>query len=160
VTPRRRALGALLCLGLAAAGAPARSEDAAPLRERTTVTIRGQRVVAEVARTAAEHARGLGDRDGLAPGTGMVFPYTTASRLAFWMKGMRFDIDIVWIREGRIVDLSRFVPAPRAGASVAHALPTVEPKEPADTVLEVVAGTVNARGWQIGDTVRFDPPLH
>ena len=159
MTPRRRALQALLCLGLAAGGAPAQGENAAPLRERTSVSIRGQRVVAEVARTAEEQRRGLGGRDGLAPGTGMLFPYTEARRMAFWMKGMRFDIDIVWIREGRIVDFSRFVPAPRAGASIMDALPTVEPKEPADTVLEVVAGTVNARGWQVGDAVRFDPAL-
>lgn len=153
------ALRLLLVLVVGALGAPARGDDAAPLREKTAVTIRDQRLVAEVARTADEQRRGLGGRDGLAPGTGMVFPYTEARRYAFWMKDMRFDIDIVWIRNERIVDLSRFVPAPRTDTSLVGALPTFEPKEPADTVLEVVAGTVNARGWQVGDAVAFDPAL-
>lgn len=146
------ALVALLAL-------PARG-DAPPLAERRTATIGGHRIVAEVARTAAEQSRGLGGRDGLAPGTGMLFPYTEARRWPFWMKDMRFDIDIVWIRDGRIVDISRFVPAPRAGASSAvETLRTFEPAEPADTVLEVTAGTANARGWKVGDRVAVDPPL-
>jgi uncharacterized membrane protein (UPF0127 family) len=151
-------LSILLLVGLSAV---ARADDVPPLQARTTVTIRGQRISAEVARTAAEQERGLGYRDGLAPGTGMVFPYTEARRWSFWMKGMRFDLDIIWIRADEIVDISRFVPAPRADAppSVMNALPTFSPREPADTVLEVVAGTANARGWQIGDRVAFEPPL-
>lgn len=161
MTPRRRPQLALpLLLALAGLSGAAWADDTPRLRERTTVTIRGQRLVAEVARSAGEQERGLGHRDGLAPGTGMVFPYTEARRWSFWMKGMRFDIDIVWIRDGKIVDLSRFVPSPRVGeTSILDALPTFLPKEPADTVLEVVAGTANARGWKIGDAVRFEPPL-
>jgi uncharacterized membrane protein (UPF0127 family) len=157
----RRRTQLLLPLLLAAA-LPARAggEDAPRLRERTTVTIRGQRIVAEVARTPEEQARGLGGRDGLTPGTGMLFPYTEARRWSFWMKDMRFDIDIVWIRDGKIIDVSRFVPAPRPGApTLLDALPTFSPKEPADSVLEVAGGTAKARGWEIGDVVRFDPPL-
>ena len=152
----RHVLAAALCL----AAAPAHGDGAAPLRERTLVSIRGDRIAAEVARTDAEQTRGLGGRDGLAPGAGMVFPYDEPRRRAFWMKDMRFDIDIVWIRDGRIVDVSRFVPARRERPTLLDALPTFEPREPADTVLEVVAGTADARGWQIGDAVRFDPPLH
>lgn len=155
----RSALAALLYLNPLAATAPAFGDEPMPLRERTVVSIRSDRLVAEVARTHAEQARGLGGRDALAPGTAMVFPYDTASRSPFWMKDMRFDIDIVWIREDRIIDVSRRVPAPREPAPRLDALPTFAPREPADTVLEVRAGTSDARGWQIGDRVGFDPPL-
>lgn len=145
---------------LSAPFAASGADDAPPLRERTTATVGGDSIRAEVVRTADEHARGLGGRDGLAPGTGMVFPYLEPRRPEFWMKGMRFDIDIVWIRGGRIVDLSTFVPAPRKGpTSAVDALPTFSPREPIDAVLEVVAGTAQARGWKIGDSVSFDPPL-
>lgn len=157
--PARHFVAGLLCLAPLAAPAPAAGDEASMLRRRTVVSIRDDRIDAEIARTDAEQARGLGGRDGLVPGAGMVFPYAEPSRRAFWMKDMRFDIDIVWIREGRIIDVSRFVPAPRAQPSLLDDLPTFEPREPADTVLEVVAGTANARGWQIGDSVRFDPPL-
>lgn len=150
----------LALVTLVALAGPARSDVVPPLRERTTVRVGDQRIVAEVARSAAEQSLGLGKRDGLAPGTGMVFPYAKAGRWSFWMKGMRFDIDIVWIRDGRIVDISRFVPAPRAGSpSAVDALPTFSPSEPADTVLEVAAGTATARGWKPGDPVLFDPPI-
>jgi uncharacterized membrane protein (UPF0127 family) len=130
-----------------------------PLPERTSVTIRGRSIEAEVARSALEQSRGLSGRPRLEPATGMVFPYPKPSRLGFWMKDMRFDLDLVWIRDGRIVDISEFVPAPRAGASLVDALATVHPREPADTVLEVVAGTARARGWAPGDAVSFSPPV-
>ena len=130
-----------------------------PLPERTTVTIRGHGIEAEVARSATEQSRGLSGRARLEPNAGLVFPYARAGRLGFWMKEMRFDLDLVWIRDGRIVDISAFVPAPRAGASMLDALPTFHPKEPADTVLEVVAGTAKVRGWQVGDVATFDPPV-
>jgi uncharacterized membrane protein (UPF0127 family) len=159
VIARRGALVAA-ALVLFLFGEAARADEVPHLQQHTTVAIRGPSIVAEVARSSAEHAQGLGGRDGLAPNTGMVFPYTEARRLSFWMKGMRFDIDIVWIRDGRIVDISAFVPAPRAAqTSIMDAIPQVAPREPADTVLEVVAGTARARGWQIGDPVVFDPPL-
>ncbi len=156
----RRLAFAFAAAWLASPGTAPALDDSPPLQERTTVTIGGHPIRAEVAREADEHARGLGGRDGLAPGTGMVFPYGAPRRPEFWMKGMRFDIDIVWIRGGRIVDLSTFVPAPRARPpSAMDTLPTFSPREPIDAVLEVVAGTVQARGWKIGDAVAFDPPL-
>lgn len=150
----------MLLLALLLPGGARSSEGGQPpLPERTTVTIRGHAIAAEVARSAAEQSHGLSGRPSLAPNAGMVFPYPRAAILGFWMKEMRFDLDLVWIRDGRIVDISAFVPAPRSDASLLDALPTFRPREPADTVLEVVAGTAKARGWQAGDSVRFDPPL-
>lgn len=151
-------LGRACCplLALLVASAVAWSD---PLPGRTTVRIGDDRIEAEIVRTPEEQARGLSGRAGLAPGSGMLFPYRSARRRSFWMKDMRFDIDIVWIRAGRIVDLSQRVPAPRAeGRSILDVIPQVTPREPVDTVLEVVAGTAEARGWKVGDAVGFDPP--
>ena len=53
----------------------------------------------EVAQTPAQRARGLSGRDSLAPGTGMLFVFETGRASAFWMKGMRFPLDFVWIGE-------------------------------------------------------------
>lgn len=157
--PERACLVIVLAAVLHAAGALAADGGQPPLPERTTVSIRGHVLSAEVARSATEQSRGLSGRPGLAPNAAMVFPYAKAGALGFWMKEMRFDLDLVWIRDGRIVDITAFAPAPRPGASMLDALPTFRPKEPADTVLEVVAGTAKARGWQVGDAVRFDPPV-
>ena len=159
MTSQRALLGLLFAALLLAVRAFAADAGQPPLPERTRVTIRGHSIEAEVARSASEQTRGLSGRPGLAPNAGMVFPYTAAGRLGFWMKEMRFDLDLVWIRDGRIVDISHFVPAPRTGASMLDDLPTFRPGEPADTVLEVVAGTAKVRGWEPGDSVRFEPRL-
>jgi len=126
----------LLLLGLAACEA---TPDA-------WVEIRDARVAVELATDPIDQARGLGGRDGLDWDTGMYFVYDQAGFYGFWMKDMRFDIDIVWIREGRIVDLHPNVPHHPDGPG-----PTLRPAELADAVLEVSAGYAMAKGWQIGD---------
>ncbi len=134
----------LLCLFSCAPGEASRAD-------RTWVTIRGQRVAVEIAAERPGQARGLGGRDALAWNHGMLFLYETPGFYAFWMKDMRFDIDIVWILDGRITEIL---------ARVAHSLdgpgPTYRPRQLTDQVLEVPAGYTEARGWRVGDRVRID----
>lgn len=147
--PTRRAAvvtASLLFAALAlACSAPSTSETEAP---DAWVTIGRARIATEVARTPEAKARGLGGRDGLAWDHGMLFPYRRPDFLAFWMKDMRFSIDIVWIRDGRIVDIAHRVPFDPGGPG-----PTVRPRELADAVLEVPAGYAQAHGWRRGDAV-------
>jgi uncharacterized membrane protein (UPF0127 family) len=118
------------------------------------VSIGIHRVQVEVADTPERMRRGLSGREGLAEGRGMVFPYTRADRHGFWMYDMHFDIDIVWIRGDRIVDVTS-----RARHDPPGELPTYRPVEPADLVLEVPAGTAERLGWRVGDRVAVDPPV-
>jgi len=101
----------------------------------------------ELAITEAEKEKGLGYRDNLAPDHGMLFPYDHAEKYSFWMKGMRFPLDILWIRDSKIIDISKNVPI--ATSSV---LPIYSPQEPANQVLEVNAGTSDKDGIKIGDS--------
>ena len=104
-----------------------------------------------MADTPEKQSKGLGYRDSLAWGNGMYFPYAHAGIYSFWMRGMRFAIDIVWIRGGRIVDISRDVPfVPGENG------PTIRPREATDAVFEVPAGYASASGWRIGDRVKLD----
>ena len=119
------------------------------------VTIGIHRIQVEVADTPDRMARGLSGRSRLAEGRGMIFPYARAERHGFWMYEMHFDIDIVWIRDDRIVDVTSRAPHDPAGN-----LPVYRPREPADLVLEVPAGTAERLGWKIGDRVTVDPPVH
>jgi len=80
----------------------------------------------------------------------MYFPYARPGFFGFWMKGMRFPIDIVFLREGRIVEIHPQVPFEQGGNG-----PTIRPRELVDAVLEVPAGYAAAKGWQRGDRVRF-----
>ncbi|HKE11823.1 MAG TPA: DUF192 domain-containing protein, partial [Myxococcota bacterium] len=87
------ALAFLLALGAFFAACSRTPAPSAP-----TIKIRSDVVRVDVARTPEERARGLGGRASLAPGAGMAFPFDEPGRPAFWMAGMYFDIDIVWIR--------------------------------------------------------------
>jgi uncharacterized membrane protein (UPF0127 family) len=121
-----------------------------------TIKIRSDVIHVDVARTPEQRARGLGGRESLAPNAGMAFPFDEPGRPAFWMAGMYFDIDIVWIRGSRVVDLSERLPHPPPELDPRTAgLPEYRPREPVDLALEVPAGTVQARGWARGDMVEL-----
>ncbi len=115
------------------------------------VTILGQRVEVVLARSKAEQSLGLGRRDGLAWDSGMLFLYDRAGFYSFWMKEMRFDIDIVWIRDDRIVDISHGVRHDPGGTG-----DKVRPRELVNAVLEVPAGYAASHGWRPGTHVELD----
>jgi uncharacterized membrane protein (UPF0127 family) len=85
----------------------------------------------------------------------MLFEYDRPGFYSFWMRDVRFDLDLVWIRDGRIVDVHHRVPAPK-DPTPEGSLPTYRPRELADTVLEVSAGFAAAHGWQPGDRVEIE----
>lgn len=113
-----------------------------------TVTIHDITYRVDVAVTPKEKEIGLGGRDSLREGAGMLFPYDHSERFSYWMKGMKFPIDIIWIHDLRIVDISKHVPV-----STDDTLPVYAPREPVNLVLEIAAGESDRNGFQIGDTV-------
>lgn len=112
-------------------------------------TLRGQAFTVEVADTDAKKELGLGKRDGMPADHGMYFPFGAAQYWIFWMKDMRFPIDIVWFRDGKVVDVSASVPVDPAGTP----LKTYTPSDPADAVLELNAGAAARIGLQRGDAL-------
>ena len=79
----------------------------------------------------------------------MLFLYDTPDYYQFWMKGMAFPLDIIFIRDSTIVTIARNVPPPIGDSE----LPRYGPDEPADKVLEINAGLCDKYGIQEGDTV-------
>lgn len=115
-----------------------------PPLPRATVTIGEHSWRVEVADTVVSRMRGLSGRELLGKGggtrdelaEGMLFRFSTQAKHGFWMKGMRFPLDIVWIRDGKIVGIAENVPAPKHVFDIE----TVYPPETIDTVLELNAG--------------------
>jgi len=140
LTVRRRLPWILLCLLPVLAEAGGRGE--VRIGNRVAVTV-------EVARTETEKVRGLSGRDRLAPDRGMLFVYEAPGRPLIWMRGMRFPLDILWIRDGRVVDLVRGAKAPAPG----EAPQEFAPREDIQYVLEVMAGFVDRHGIAVGDQV-------
>ncbi len=106
----------------------------------------------ERADTPAERQQGLSGRPSLPPGEGLLLIFETADYHAIWMKGMQFDIDIVWIRDGRIVNITPNVPH----VTGTEPLTIYRPAAPVDAVLEVVAGEATRRHWKYGMSVRLE----
>lgn len=123
-------------------------QERTPSKRSAEVVIAGALIPCEVVDTASLRAQGLSGRAGLPPGEGMLFVFEKADRHSFWMKDMSFDIDILWIEGGEIVHIARAT-APKSG----ERLTTYRPERPASYVLEVVAGTAEARGWVVGSPV-------
>lgn len=106
----------------------------------------------EIAATSQEKSLGLGERDSLPAENGMLFPYDRKDRYQFWMKGMRFPLDFIWIDGTTIVDLIENVPPP---TSAFENLPVFQPRVPVDKILEVNAGLIKKYGIKIGDSIRI-----
>lgn len=106
----------------------------------------------EIALTQEQQALGLGQRDSLARDAGMLFVFKPAQLRTFWMKDMRFDLDTVWIFDGKVVHISRRVPAPKSNV-LPENLPTYSPGTEVDYVLEINAGA--ADGLKVGDRVEI-----
>ncbi len=116
------------------------------------LTLRDKTFIVEIADTDAKKERGLGKRDALAADHGMYFPFPSANRWIFWMKDMRFPIDIIWIQNGVVVDIDASVPVPTS-----EELETYSPSEPADAILELNAGVAAQIGIRAGDVVELRP---
>lgn len=116
------------------------------------VTIRGATVKVEIADTPHRKAEGLRGRSYLPEGAGMAFFFSHNDDPAIWMKGMRFPIDILWVRDGKVVDMEESV-APALAGTPDALLPQYRPNSVADMVLEVEAGFVKENSIQQGDAV-------
>lgn len=105
----------------------------------------GAALTVEVASTPRLRALGLGNRDALAADAGMLFAFDEPGTYGFWMKDMRFPIDMIWLRDGEVVGVDADVPV----GSEAD-LPVYRPDVPVDRVLETNAGFAKAHEITVG----------
>ncbi|MFZ5438277.1 MAG: DUF192 domain-containing protein [Patescibacteria group bacterium] len=74
--------------------------------------INKQKLRVEVVKTPESIAQGLGRRPSLEKADGMLFVFAEPVNPVFWMKDMRFAIDLYWIREGKIIGVERNLQPP------------------------------------------------
>jgi len=118
---------------------------------RATLTIGGRIFNIEVRDTAAGRSQGLSGREALGENEGMLFTFGSPGDYGFWMKDMKFPIDIVWIRDGKVVGVTEDVPPEPEKTMLS--LTSYYPPSPADTVLELRAGAVADYGIAAGNKV-------
>ncbi|KKU91422.1 MAG: hypothetical protein UY23_C0001G0028 [Candidatus Jorgensenbacteria bacterium GW2011_GWA1_48_11] len=125
------------------------------VQRKSEVKINNQSVVVEVVSSAKDITRGLGGREGIGVNEGMLFLFDRPGNYSFWMKDMRFPIDIVWIAHGQVVGFEENVD-PQIGAKPED-LKVYNPLEPVDRVLELHAGRVGLLKTVVGDYVKVRP---
>jgi len=111
------------------------------------------RVEVELAETPSEWARGLMFRKGLERGAGMLFVFRDDRRRVFWMKNVRFSIDIIFMDKNFVIrKIWKSVP-PCRGEPCATYPSGVE----ARYALEVSAGFCEKHGVRAGQRVEYTP---
>lgn len=104
----------------------------------------------EIADNPVSQAQGLSGRESLPVENGMLFVFQKSDIQKFWMKDMKFPIDIIWIKENRVVGI--IVGAePETGLDYE----IYSSPEPVDKVLEVNAGQAQLLGIKVGDAVEL-----
>jgi uncharacterized membrane protein (UPF0127 family) len=84
----------------------------------------------------------------------MLFPFSPPSTPKFWMRGMLFPIDIIWIRDGRVIGTMTNLP-PQKSNQPNEDLPTYTPPGNIDYALEVNAAFVSEHAIKENDPVKI-----
>lgn len=103
----------------------------------------------EVAKTEQEHDKGLSGRKSLAKNQGMLFVFGYEEKQCFWMKGMKFPLDMVWADANKkVVFIAKKVSPDTYPRTYCSGLP-------AAYVIELNSGEVEAAGIHKGQVLNF-----
>lgn len=147
-------LGVAITVVLALRASPDHDDPLPALTAR--VRIGEASILAEYVDTPEAMARGLSGRDSLSPDRGMLFRFIVPGIYPFWMKDMRFPIDIVWLHEGKVIGVTPDID-PQIGASEEE-LRRYAPPGPVTQVLELAAGRAVTLGIETGAELHIQMP--
>jgi len=116
------------------------------------VTIGDQVIQLEVAKSPNEQAIGLMYRSQLAPDRGMLFPFSPARQVSFWMKNVLINLDMVFLQNGKVVAIASNVPPCKTDPC-----PMYGPQEIVDQVIELRGGRAKELGLKPGDRLTIQP---
>src|SRR3989344_5618121 len=86
----------------------------------------------DIADNPISQAKGLSGREFIEDNKGMLFLFGNYGKRSFWMQGMKFPLDIIWISDDKIVGVSENLPPPGFGEVKVYDSP-----ENVDKVLEI-----------------------
>jgi len=117
-----------------------------------TAQLAGRTIQLEVARTPEQQAKGMMWRkEPLADDRGMAFPFGSARPMAFWMKNCFVPLDMVFILDGKVQEITTAPPCLREPCPIYPQPPVI-----ADTVIELRANWAKDYGLNIGDRITVE----
>lgn len=123
------------------------------LKKTPTATIDDHKFKLMIAKTGKEKEIGLSETKNLPQDQGMLFPFDSPGYYSFWMKNMKFPIDIIFIKDNAIITIYKDVSPPKTSN---ESLPVYSPQSPADSVLEINASKSSQYDFKQGDTVKYE----
>lgn len=78
--------------------------------EKVVLNIDGKNYILFTARTALEKIRGLSGISELKGADGMIFYFEPAQKVNFWNKNTHLDLELIWMKDGKIISRD-FLPA-------------------------------------------------
>ncbi len=119
----------------------------------TIVKIKNKNLNVKVAKTSEELQKGLGGVASMTDDEGMLFVFPVKdTRQTFWMKGTLMSLDIFWINDGKVKQISANLPVP-SPSTPDNQLPLYPSNDPVDYVLETAGGFAQRYDIKVGDEV-------
>ena len=120
---------------------------------RAKVSIEGYELSAEIPVTGELMSKGLSVKNQLRENESMLFVFEEPLRHTFWMKDMKFPIDIIWLdSNGKIVHIEEnLMPCP-----LVLICPSYAPNTDSQYVLETIAGFAQRHNISLGTTIKFE----
>jgi len=120
---------------------------------QVNITVNDQTLIADISATPEQRTRGLSVKDTLSENEAMLFVFDVEAEHRFWMKDMKFPIDIIWISNDKIVvDIEHNLQP----CDLRLFCSTYEPEGDSLYVLETVGGFAGKYRVVKGTPVEFD----
>ena len=121
-------------------------------KKTAIVTIDNQSFNVAIAGSEKEREIGLSETKSLDQNQGMLFLFNNPGYYSFWMKNMKFPIDIIFINNDQIVTVRDNAQIIKAQENPIFYTPT----QSSDKVLEIQAGLSEKYNFKIGDKVKYE----
>jgi uncharacterized membrane protein (UPF0127 family) len=121
--------------------------------QQVNVTVNGLVLVTDISVTNEQRAKGLSEKDDLAENEAMLFVFGNEAKHTFWMKDMKFPIDIIWIDSDKTIIHIENNLQPCSSEVVC---PTYKPNDDSMYVLETVGGFAEKYNILKGTRVGFE----
>ena len=121
--------------------------------QHVNITLNGLVLVADIAATEEQRTNGLSVKNGLDENEAMLFVFDYEAQHTFWMKNMKFPIDIIWIDSDKTVVYIEHNVEP---CSSDIFCPVFRPDHDSLYVLETVGGFAERHDIVKGTMVEFE----
>jgi uncharacterized protein len=120
---------------------------------KSYITINGFELTADLALTNEQKEKGLSVKDKLKESEAMLFIFEESAQHSFWMKDVKFPIDIIWLdSDGKVGHIEQNL---QPYVSVLICI-SYSPDIDSQYVLETVAGFTQRRNISVGTDIDFE----